>query len=93
MDEPIDAEAVGEEPHPETPQPAANAGKRRPLTEQAKDAGWEIRRAAERIARIVSDDRLSANKQQVSTALRAHLLFVAEAVSAALGELTDHANH
>lgn len=92
VDELIDAEIVGEEPHPETPQPASRVSKRRPLGEQAKDAGWEIRRAAERIVRIVGDDRLSANKQQVSAALRAHLLFVAQAVSAALGELSEHNN-
>jgi len=92
LDEPIETGVVGEEPRSETPQPASSASKRRPLTEQARDAGWEIRRAAERVARIVGDDRLSANKQQVSAALRAHLLFVAEAVSAALGELSDHNN-
>jgi hypothetical protein len=83
-DEPIDAEIVDDE----TPPPAA--AKRRPLTEAARDAGWEIRRAAERIARIVGDDRLSTNKQQVSSALRNHLHFVAETVTAALAELSDH---
>jgi hypothetical protein len=93
VDEPIDAEIVGEEPHPAPSHRALSTSKRRPITEQAKDAGWEIRRAAERIARIMGDDRLSANKRQVSVALHAHLLFVAEAVSAALGELSDHTNH
>ena len=91
-EEPIDAELVeDEQPQPRTPPaPAASTAKRRPLPEQARDAGWEIRRAAERIARIVGDDRLCAHKQQVSSALRAHLLFVAQTVSAALGELSDH---
>jgi hypothetical protein len=92
-DEPIDAEIVEEEePEPVTPAAPATVSnaKRRPLAEAAKDAGWEIRRAAERVARIVGDDRLPTNKQQVSSALRSHLLFVAEAVTAALGELSDH---
>jgi hypothetical protein len=86
VEEPIDAEIVDDE----EPPPAASTAKRRPLAEAAKDAGWEIRRAAERIARIVGDDRLPINKQLVSSALRSHLLFVAEAVTAALGELSDH---
>jgi hypothetical protein len=92
-DEPIDAELVDDEqPEPVTPVAPATVSnaKRRPLAEAAKDAGWEIRRAAERVARIVGDDRLPTNKQQVSSALRSHLLFVAEAVTAALGELSDH---
>ncbi|MFL6146910.1 MAG: hypothetical protein ACJ72I_05240 [Pseudonocardiaceae bacterium] len=88
VEEPIDAQIVDDE----KPPPAASTAKRRPLAEAAKDAGWEIRRAAERITRIVGDDRLPTNKQQVSSALRSHLLFVAEAVTAALGELSDH-NH
>jgi hypothetical protein len=86
VDKPIDAEIVDDE----EPPPAASTAKRRPLAEAAKDAGWEIRRAAERVTRIVGDDRLPTNKQQVSSALRSHLLFVAEAVTAALGELSDH---
>jgi hypothetical protein len=90
-DEPIDAEIVDEASAPVAPPPSAPiTAKRRPLSEQAKDAGWEIRRAAERIARIVGDDRLPMNRQQVSSALRNHLLFVAETVAAALGELPDH---
>jgi hypothetical protein len=90
VDEPIDAEIVDEEPEPVVPPAASSTSKRRPLAEAAKDAGWEIRRAAERVTRIVGDDRLPTNKQQVRSALRNHLLFVAQAVTAALGELSDH---
>jgi hypothetical protein len=92
-DDPIDAEIVDDQaPQPVGPPPpgASSTAKRKPLTESAKDAGWEIRRAAERIARIVGDDRLPTNKQQVSSALRNHLHFVAETVTAALAELSDH---
>jgi hypothetical protein len=86
-DEPLDAEIVDDE---EPPPAASSTAKRRPLAEAAKDAGWEIRRAAQRVTRIVGDDRLPTNKQQVRSALRNHLLFVAQAVTAALGELSDH---
>jgi len=90
LDEPIDAEIVEETP--EAVKPASVSGgvvRRRPLGEQARDAGWEIRRAAERVARIVGDDRFSANRQQVCAMLRAHLVFVDETVTAALSQLSD----
>jgi hypothetical protein len=90
--QPIDAEIVddqGPQPVPPASVPPATT-KRRPLTDQAKDAGWEIRRAAERIARIVSDDRLPTRHQQVSFALRTHLLFTAQTVTTALDQLSDH---
>jgi hypothetical protein len=91
-DPPIDAEVVDDQgPHPVPPAPVPPATtKRRPLTEQAKDAGWEIRRAAERIARIVGDDRLPTHHQQVSFALRTHLLFTAQTVTTALNQLPHH---
>ena len=90
LEEPIDAEIVEEAP--EAVNPALVSGgvvRRRPLGEQARDAGWEIRRAAERVARIAGDDRLAANRQQVCAVLRAHLVFVAETVTAALSQLSD----
>jgi hypothetical protein len=90
--QPIDAEIVDDQrPHPVPPASVPPATtKRRPLTEQAKDAGWELRRAAERIARIVSDDRLPSRHQQVSFALRNHLLFTAQTVTTALDQLPHH---
>lgn len=95
-DEPLDAEIVEDDSEPAaasaSPGPRSGVVRRRPLGEQAKEAGWAIRRATERVVRIVGDDRLPANKQQVSAALRSHLLFVAQAVDAALGELSDHNN-
>jgi hypothetical protein len=95
--EPIDAEVVEDDSEPAGSRAAGSSRvsgsvRRRPLPEAAKEAGWAIRRATERVVRIVGDDRLPANKQQVSAALRSHLLFVAQAVDAALGELSDHNN-
>jgi hypothetical protein len=62
--------------------------RRKPLGDQANEAGWEIRKAAERISRILIDDRLDQNKKQVRQALRGHLLFAQETVAAALESLT-----
>lgn len=47
--------------------------KRRPITETAHDAGWEASRNAERIERIIADDRFSRNKEEVAAKLRSHL--------------------
>lgn len=49
------------------------APKRRPLTDQARDAGWELRKSVERIERIASDDRFTPNKEAVASHLRGHL--------------------
>ena len=90
LDEPIDAEIVDDKPESVPTAPVSGGVvRRRPLGEQARDAGWEIRRAAERVARIVGDDRLSTNRQQVYAMLRAHLVFVTETVTAALSQLSD----
>jgi transposase-like protein len=79
-DEPIDAEIVEDEPKPKPE-------RRRPLTEQADTAGWEIRKSTERVVRLLEDDRLGKNKEQVALSLRGHLLFVQETVAAALHRL------
>lgn len=47
--------------------------KRRPITETAHDAGWEASRNAERIERIITDDRFNRNKEEVAAKLRSHL--------------------
>lgn len=39
-----------------TPKPQPSTPKRRPLTDQARDAGWELRKSIERLERIASDD-------------------------------------
>jgi len=72
---------------PPAPKPEPRKLKRKPITDAAQSAGWDIRKAAERIERIVTDDRFANNKEQVTTALRGHLLFVADAVAAALDQM------
>lgn len=54
------------------------APKRSPLTDSARNAGWDLRKAAERLTRIADDDRFGANKEQVATHLRSHLQFAIE---------------
>lgn len=56
--------------------PAPAAGKtpnRRALPDQARDAGQELRKATERLERLMADDRFSRNKQEVAAHLRHHL--------------------
>lgn len=71
------------------PTPAApSQPRRRPIADQANDAGWDIRRSTERVERLLADDRLSQNIQQVRLALRGHLLYVQDAVTTALEKIT-----
>lgn len=58
--------------------PEAKKPNRRPLTDAANDAGWNLRKAMERIERIREDDRFSRNKEEVATLLRGHLTYVIE---------------
>ncbi len=47
--------------------------RRRPLPDAARDAGWDLRKSVERLERIATDDRFSANAEQVAPHLRSHL--------------------
>lgn len=51
---------------------------RKALTDTAKDAGWELRKAVERLQRIAEDDRFSRNKEEVAAHIRGHLMFTVE---------------
>jgi hypothetical protein len=46
---------------------------RRALTDAARDAGQELRKATERLERLGADDRFTANKNEVAAHLRHHL--------------------
>lgn len=58
VDEVVDAELVDEPAHPEPPK-----AKRRPLPEVFNDAGRDLTRAAERLARLTEDDRFAKNRE------------------------------
>lgn len=53
-------------------QPAAP--KRRPITDQSSEAGWELAKTVEKLERIITDDRFPANREQVSNNLKQHLI-------------------
>jgi hypothetical protein len=51
---------------------------RKPLPDAARNAGWDLRKAVERLERIAADDRFGSNKEQVASHLRSHLLNAVE---------------
>ncbi len=89
-DETGDSAATGRD-EPATGALPKRGRRRRPLPEQARDAGWELRKAAERIERITGDERMAGNRRRVTLALRGHLHWVADTVAAALELLDDQA--
>ncbi|MCV7564988.1 hypothetical protein M3E78_005155 [Micrococcus luteus] len=64
-------------PRPEAPALADDAPapktKRAPLRKSVDDAAWNLRRATERLARVVADDRFDPQKSEMATLLRGHL--------------------
>lgn len=80
--------AVTAAPSDRSDSDSAKPARRSSLPEAASKAGWELRRAVERIERIVNDDRFTANKEQVATQLRSHLTYVEEAMPGLLGSVT-----
>lgn len=81
---------AGKAVHTPASRPAPPAApRRRPLTDQAMQAGWELRKAVERIERILADDRLAANKDQVQIHLRAPLDHAADVCSDLAQKVVD----
>lgn len=58
--------------------PKKQVDKRPALGPAADKAGWEFRKAVERLERIAADDRFPANREQVAAALRGHLTYAVE---------------
>lgn len=67
--------------------PPSKPQRRRALTDQAHDAGWELRKAAERLARIREDDRFSRNKEEITAHLRGHLIYAIETCQGFLDDI------
>ncbi len=95
-------EEQGEPAQPPAPRPAVVVGldgksyprptpaaRRRPITDQARDAGWELRKAVERVERIAQDDRFVPNELQVAPHLRGHLQFAIQVCQ----DLLDRIDH
>lgn len=72
-----------------TPRTKPGKPKRGSLPDAAQKAGWEFRKAVERIERIGSDDRFAANKEQVAAHLHGHLSYALEVCQDLLDQL-DH---
>ena len=66
--------------------PTPKAPRRRPITDQARDAGYDLRKLIERIQRIAENDRFPANKKEVTAHLRGHLMYAVEVCQ----DLLDH---
>ena len=90
---PITGEVIESEPAPtpvattigldgkQYPKPEPKEPRRSSLIEEARSAGWQLRKAIERIERIAADDRFQKNKVEVTAALRPHLDFATEIIS------------
>jgi len=70
--------------------PATKKPNRRALTEVARDTGWDIRRATEKLERIREDDRYSRNKNEVAELIRGHLIFVIETCQGFLDDINQN---
>lgn len=55
--------------------------RRSSLVDDARNAGWQLRKAIERLQRIESDDRYRKNKVEITAALQPHLDFANEVIS------------
>lgn len=62
-----------------TPKPAAP--RRNSIIDDARNAGWQLRKAIERLERIKSDDRYQKNKVEILAALQPHLDFATETIT------------
>lgn len=69
--------------------PLTRVHSRAPLTDFARDAGWNLRKDVERLERIFADDRFACNKQQVAAYLRGHLQYAAEVCQDLLGRFDN----
>ena len=81
-----------EQPTMEQPEPEAKAEPRKPrrtpITDDANRIGWEIRKAAEKLAALTEDDRYTTSKEKVTPLVRGHLQYVIEITTNILDDLT-----
>ena len=100
-DEIIDAEVI-DDPAPQPRQVTGTDGKtynvttkpaagprREPLDASADRAAWNLRRSVESMERVFNDDRLAANKEQVTSRTQGHLLYTVRACQGLLDQLNQ----
>ena len=61
--------------------------KRRPITEAFDSAGFELKRAVERVVRLSGDDRLKKNKDQIKASNLSDLIRVRDAINGVITQL------
>jgi len=94
-DGPIDAEIVNDGHDGRASSGAVGASRpggrpRRALTEQAKDAGWDLRKAIERIERLTADDRYPRHADQMRTLLRGHVIYATDTGARLLAGMSEN---
>ncbi|MBE7953582.1 hypothetical protein ILP86_04510 [Microbacterium sp. R1] len=68
---------------------APSAPRRKPLTDSARNVGWDLRKIAQRLQNIREDDRFSRNKEEVAGLIRGHLMFTVEVCQDLLDEINQ----
>jgi hypothetical protein len=68
---------------------AAKTAPRKPLTDAARDAGWDLRKSVERLERIAADDRFNTHQAQMAPHLRSHLEHAIEVCTDLLGRINN----
>lgn len=71
------------------PTPMPSTDRRRPLTDTARDLGFDLRKMSDRLERLCADDRFGRNKDQVAPLLRSHLENAVEVCQDLLGRINQ----
>lgn len=71
---------------------SVRAPHRRALTDAAQDAGFDLRKAVDRITRIREDDRYSRNRAELAVILRGQILYAIETCTHLLDEIDGKEN-
>lgn len=69
--------------------PKPGPKRQKPITDQARDAGNNLRKNIERIQKITNDPRFARNKEQVAAHLRGHLLYAVEVCQDLIDQFTQ----
>lgn len=69
---------------PTNPAGADTPKRRRAITDQAAEIGWEVRKEADKLLKLLEDDRFTRNKEEVTAHLRGHLEHMMTACNAVL---------
>lgn len=80
----------GDPGRPEALPPKMSAPRRQPLTDAARQAGWELRKAVEKLEKLFADDRFPANKEKVAIHLNSHLIHAVETCQVIHDRINEH---